>query len=155
MEETKRNLGKNLDTIDPNTGFTYLLSGFMVALGALVLVTSGFSVGPLIFAVCAIGSGAFFLMQSKKYKVRIYEEGLDVEGGLLTPSGRYKYSEMADISGEKTTYRVLGMIPVFSYFNVTIYKKGAPEGTPLTNLSSFNFANLENKYLLIEEKIRD
>ena len=79
----------------------------------------------------------------------IYEEGLDVEGGLLTPSGRFKYSEMADIYGEKTTYRLLGMIPVFNYFNVTIYKKGAPEGTPLTNLSSFNFANLEKKYLLI------
>lgn len=154
MQGTKRNLGKKLDTIHPNAGFTYLFSGIMIAIGALALITSGFSIGPLIFAGCAIGSGIFFLLQSKKYRAHIYEEGMDVEGGILTPSGRFSYSEMADISGEKTTYRVLGLIPVFSYFNVTIYKKDAPEGTPLTNLSSYNFANLEKKYLLIEEKIQ-
>jgi hypothetical protein len=143
-------LGKKLDTIGPNFLFTYILAGGMILLGVSATVANGFHLMSVIFSGCGIGAGAFFITQASKYKVDIYEEGVVAVGGILTPSGTFRYSDIAEVDRQKVTRTILGIIPIISFFTVTLY--GKDKGLS-TSFSSFNFADLENKSELLVERV--
>ena len=49
---------------------------------------------PLILATCAVGTAAVFFWQAGSYRVDIYENGLEIFGGVLTRAGVYLYKDL-------------------------------------------------------------
>ena len=104
---------------------------------------------PLILATCAVGTAAVFFWQAGSYRVDIYENGLEIFGGVLTRAGVYLYKDIESIDIEDTTYRLFGVFPVLKYTTVSIQGKN----DLWTQLSSFNFTDLKVKMQQVKKTV--
>lgn len=130
-----------LDVVKSNRLMSTGVIGFLLLMAVMAVIDGGISMMPLILATCAVGTAAVFFWQAGSYRVDIYENGLEIFGGVLTRAGVYLYKDIESIDIEDTTYRLFGVFPVLKYTTVSIQGKN----DLWTQLSSFNFTDLKVK----------
>ena len=141
-------LGRRIDLVGPNGKIIYLLTGFLFLMGfGMAFLGNGGLVG-WIGGACGFGMGLYIFSQKSKNRVVIYENGI-VVSGIMVQQGTFKYSDMVSSEWRGGVYNLLGIIPVFEYMNLTIYGKGGA----LVTLSSLFYADLEEKFADLDEKI--
>lgn len=118
-------------------------------MAVMAVIDGGISMIPLILATCAVGTAAVFFWQAGSYRVDIYENGLEIFGGVLTRAGVYLYKDIESIDIEDTTYRLFGVFPVLKYTTVSIQGKN----DLWTQLSSFNFTDLKVKMQQVKKRL--
>ena len=69
--------------------------GFLLLMAVMAVIDGGISMMPLILATCAVGTAAVFFWQAGSYRVDIYENGLEIFGGVLTRAGVYLYKKLS------------------------------------------------------------
>ena len=139
MDANSTGLRGLLDVVKSNRLMSTGVIGFLLLMAVMAVIDDGISMMPLILATCAVGTAAVFFWQAGSYRVDIYENGLEIFGGVLTRAGVYLYKDIESIDIEDTTYRLFGVFPVLKYTTVSIQGKN----DLWTQLSSFNFTDLK------------
>ena len=103
----------------------------------------------LLMAVMAVIDGIEIVIRGVIDRVDIYENGLEIFGGVLTRAGVYLYKDIESIDIEDTTYRLFGVFPVLKYTTVSIQGKN----DLWTQLSSFNFTDLKVKMQQVKKRL--
>ena len=150
MDANSTGLRGLLDVVKSNRLMSTGVIGFLLLMAVMAVIDGGISMMPLILATCAVGTAAVFFWQAGSYRVDIYENGLEIFGGVLTRAGVYLYKDIESIDIEDTTYRLFGVFPVLKYTTVSIQGKN----DLWTQLSSFNFTDLKVKINLKRGNMR-
>lgn len=139
-----QDLGKQVDTIEPNRLFSLKLSIFFIVLGFFGVYRffygSGSAKMSLFVSAIAFGLAVFFLSGIKKNWVRIYENGIMVNG-IFTRSGIFGYDEIEQMKIES---RKSG----FPAVNVGVYDSA---DKMITGMNSFFYKDLPEKVDRIEK----
>lgn len=148
MDANSTGLRGLLDVVKSNRLMSTGVIGFLLLMAVMAVIDGGISMMPLILATCAVGTAAVFLAAGS-YRVDIYENGLEIFGGVLTRAGVYLYKDIESIDIEDTTYRLFGVFPVLKYTTVSIQGKN----DLWTQLSSFNFTDLKVKMQQVKKRL--
>lgn len=149
MDANSTGLRGLLDVVKPNRLMSTGVIGFLLLMAVMAVIDGGISMMPLILATCAVGTAAVFFWQAGSYRVDIYENGLEIFGGISTRTGVYLYKDIESVDIEDTTYRLFGVFPVLKYTTVSIQGKN----DLWTQLSSFNFTDLKVKMQQVEKRL--
>lgn len=149
MDANSTGLRGLLDVVKSNRLMSTGVIGFLLLMAVMAVIDGGISMMPLILATCAVGTAAVFFWQAGSYRVDIYENGLEIFGGVLTRAGVYLYKDIESIDIEDTTYRLFGVFPVLKYTTVSIQGKN----DLWTQLSSFNFTDLKVKMQQVKKRL--
>lgn len=149
MDANSTGLRGLLDVVKSNRLMSTGVIGFLLLMAVMAVIDGGISMMPLILATCAVGTAAVFFWQAGSYRVDIYENGLEIFGGVLTRAGVYLYKDIESIDIEDTTYRLFGVFPVLKYTTVSIQGKN----DLWTQLSSFNFTDLKVKMQQVKKTV--
>lgn len=149
MDANSTGLRGLLDVVKSNRLMSTWVIGFLLLMAVMAVIDGGISMMPLILATCAVGTAAVFFWHAGSYRVDIYENGLEIFGGVLTRAGVYLYKDIESIDIEDTTYRLFGVFPVLKYTTVSIQGKN----DLWTQLSSFNFTDLKVKMQQVKKTV--
>ena len=83
MDANSTGLRGLLDVVKSNRLMSRVI-GFLLLMAVMAVIDGGISMMPLILATCAVGTAAVFFWQAGSYRVDIYENGLEIFGGVLT-----------------------------------------------------------------------
>ena len=97
MDANSTGLRGLLDVVKSNRLMSTGMIGFLLLMAVMAVIDSGISMMPLILATCAVGTAAVFFWQAGSYRVDIYENGLEIFGGVLTRAGIYLYKDIESI----------------------------------------------------------
>ena len=103
MDANSTGLRGLLDVVKSNRLMSTGVIGFLLLMAVMAVIDGGISMMPLILATCAVGTAAVFFWQAGSYRVDIYENGLEIFGGVLTRAGVYLYKDIESIDIEDTT----------------------------------------------------
>ena len=142
MDANSTGLRGLLDVVKSNRLMSTGVIGFLLLMAVMAVIDGGISMIPLILATCAVGTATVFFWQAGSYRVDIYENGLEIFGGVLTRAGVYLYKDIESIDIEDTTYRL-------KYTTVSIQGKN----DLWTQLSSFNFTDLKVKMQQVKKRL--
>ena len=84
MDANSTGLRGLLDVVKSNRLMSTGVIGFLLLMAVMAVIDGGISMMPLILATCAVGTAAVFFWQAGSYRVDIYENGLEIFGGVLT-----------------------------------------------------------------------
>lgn len=87
MDANSTGLRGLLDVVKSNRLMSTGVIGFLLLMAVMAVIDGGISMMPLILATCAVGTAAVFFWQAGSYRVDIYENGLEIFGGVLTRAG--------------------------------------------------------------------